>query len=333
MSRVLLIDLNHVLWNYFYALPSDDVVPLIIDERHYTAHKLLVTTILKCIFRWSNEGEYPVAVCIDAPKCDSTRVSFFDKWGIDYTPTRGEHIYSFNHDIDTITEMLRKAGAQVFRSSLYTGADFVCSCVNAIKANPSYAGSAIDIVTGDVALLPLVDSRTSVFLHSKKSTWAESKSLEKKHYIQVAPANFEKTTGGLTFFSKLSVPYNTVLLSLILRGDKTHSMRGLGFTPSKYNALLQELLANSAQVVTCYSQPVLGSDGLYQVPHGFIDAFLPLRTCLSKDLLHTALLIYLGYNLGGPLNGTVSRGLLTVNNPVSCMHGSLLSDMLSKFHC
>jgi DNA polymerase-1 len=137
--------------------------------------------------------------------------------------------------------LLRKGGVTVLKGEGYEADDLVKAAVD--RAKVDYPDLPIHVVTGDADLVPLVDEQVSVFLTSRKTTYAECKAWEKNHYVQITPKNYQEILEDLSSYRTIKVPYNTLLLAKCLRGDKSDDIAGYPkFTPTKYNALMQSLI-------------------------------------------------------------------------------------------
>lgn len=185
---------------------------------------------IKAIHRWSNKGQFPVAVCFDSPcRC---RKGYFAKTGvisdvvggIDYKGGRRSLESTVFDGINMTSQLMKNSGISCYKAENYEADDLVFACVK--KAKEQYPDLPIDIVCNDTDLLPLVDDQVSVFFRSRKYTWAEDKSIEKQHYVQVTPYNYQSVVEGLSSYKNLVVPYNTVLLIKLLRGDKSDNILG-----------------------------------------------------------------------------------------------------------
>lgn len=248
-KRVIIVDFNHMAHTYFHSQHrlSVDIVE---DGERITKDTTIVNGTIKNIHKWSNCGNFPTAVCFD--RSVVARKAFFQanfedmavgtsgeyKGGRERMP---EEMFQGIYDAEKI---LRNAGVSVFAEVGYEADDLIYACVS--RAKEKYPGMPIDIITNDADLLPLVDDTVSVFIRSKKGTYAEEKSLEKLHYIQVTPRNFQEVVEGMSAFKNFVIPYNSVLLYKLLRGDSSDNYArkevSRSFPPKKYNAMIERML-------------------------------------------------------------------------------------------
>lgn len=256
-KRVIIVDFNHLVHTYMnsgHRLSKTVVIngqPQLIDTT-------VQNGTIKAIHRWSNGGSYPTAVCFDSPV--PSRKAYFAKvfdMGVDtekaYKGRRTSMSGEMFEAIEMVKDLLISAGVSCFKGNNYEADDLIFACIE--KAKEVYPNYPIDVITNDADLLPLVDEQVSVFLRSKKMTWAERKDLEKPHYIQVTPRNYREVVEDLSSYRKFSVPYNSLLLHKLLRGDSSDNIPGNVkklFPPTKYNALIERLTENGVDLSSLF---------------------------------------------------------------------------------
>lgn len=248
-KRVVIVDFNHMVHTYFH---SQHRLSVTVNQGGLIMNK--DTTIqngcLKSIHRWSNGGINPTAVCFDRPV--PARKNYWATKFSDMKPGSGKEykggrermpdaMFQGSSDCEQI---LRQAGVSCYAVPNYEADDLVYACIK--RAKEKYPGMPIDVITNDADLLPLVDDIVSVFIRSKKATYAVNKDIEKLHYIQVTPQNFQQVVEDMSAYKGFYVPYNTLLLHKLLRGDASDQFKRADiskmFPPKKYNALIQTLV-------------------------------------------------------------------------------------------
>lgn len=251
-KRVIIVDVNHMLHTYMnsqHRLSKTVMIngqPQLIDTTAQSG-------IIKAIHRWSNGGAFPTAVCFDSPV--PARKAYFAKT-FDMS-VEGDKAYkggraSMSGDmfdaIGMVKDLLVSAGVSCFKGHNYEADDLIFACIQ--RAKEDYPGVPIDVITNDADLLPLVDDTVSVFLRSKKMTWAEHPDLEKAHYIQVTPDNYQDVVEDLSAYRKFMIPYNSILFHKLVRGDSSDNIKGVKrmFPPTKYNELMINLLNNGVDL-------------------------------------------------------------------------------------
>lgn len=249
-KRVLIVDFNHQAYLQFFSKNNLSVRVKNAFGEWEDKDTRVQNGCMKNIFAWSKFGRCPTAVCFDRP-CPSRREYFASRFPDMSVGSAGEYkggrskmpkaLYTAVSDCE---KLLRSAGVSVFAQEGYEADDLIYACVKAAKKQ--YPGVPIDIVTNDADLLPLVDDTVSVFLRSKKGTSAEDESIEKNKYKQVTPRNYQEVVQDLSAYSGFLIPYNSILLYKLLRGDPSDNYRRKDisklFPPKKYNDLVIRMM-------------------------------------------------------------------------------------------
>lgn len=229
-KRVVIVDYNHMVHQYLHGGAKPLSHTVMVDGKPRIIDTTVQAYTIKALHRWSNKGANPLAVCFDSPI--SCRKVYFAKQysaqdiqeGKGYKAGRSSFPDQVYDAINMVANLLIQAGVSVYKARNYEADDLVFACVENAKA--LYPDLKIDIITNDTDLLPLVDDQVSVFMRSRKYTWAENSDIEKKNYVQVTPYNYQEFVQGLTKFKNLFMPYNSILLAKLLRGDDADGILG-----------------------------------------------------------------------------------------------------------
>lgn len=252
-QRVCIIDVSHMFFKYAFGGASALSATIKVDGVLTRVDTTLPTYVIKQIHRWADGGINPTVVCFDGAGCSRSRKLYFKKGrqdektqdivAVDYKGSRDIQDGKFYDGINITFNCLLRGGVCCLKADGYEADDLIKAAID--KAKVVYPNLPIDVITGDADLIPLVDDQVSVFYASRKTTWAEDKSIEKKHYIQLTPNNYQAFVEDMGAYKNLHVPYNTLLLTKLLRGDKSDNIpRYEGVTPTLYNQLIDGL-ANS----------------------------------------------------------------------------------------
>lgn len=330
MTRVQIIDFNPLAYKYIHG-----AAPLSHQVRFPNGEvKEINTTIqngvFKAINRWSKEGRFPTAVCFDAPT--PTRKQFFQKTvmgdsGETYKGGRRSAGGPMLESMNITKEMLHKSGVSCYQINNYEADDLIFSVVQSSKLQ--YGPNVpIDVITNDQDLLPLVDDQVSVWIRSMKGTFAEDKDLEKAKYIQVTPRNYQEVIEDLSAFRGMYVPYNTILLYKILRGDPSDNIPGYkrAFPPRKVRAMLE-----------AWEEEGIDLGNVFR--YGRSDEYFPIIRELiapycdgDEELLNNVMKNYWGMNLNANYNAVgsaPSRSSIATLPPKSFNAASLAETALS----
>lgn len=246
-KHVVIVDFNHMVHTYYnsqyrlHARVMDMGVPI---EKDTT----IANGALKNIFRWTKGGVFPTSICFDRPVAPR-KVYFKEAFGGDkegngnYKGSResmSDGMFEGSRDTQMILE---QGGVPVFVQNGYEADDLIMACIQ--RAKVKYPGMHIDVVTNDADLLPLVDNTVSVYLRSKKGTYAVDKTYEKNKYIEVTPDNYQTVVEDLSAYKGFKMPYNILLLHKLLRGDSSDEFGckdiSRMFSPLKWNKFVSAM--------------------------------------------------------------------------------------------
>lgn len=248
-KRVIIVDFNHMAHRYFHS-PFKLSVRVVENGEIVEKDTRIHSGTMKSIFNWSNCGSNPTAVCFDRPT-PARKMWFQDSFpdmmigtSNEYKGNRSKMPESMFVAIQDCEKMLRSAGVSVFAKQGYEADDLIFACIQ--RAKEKYPDLPIDVITNDADMLPLVDDQVSLFLRSKKGTYAEDKNIEKSNYIQVTPRNFQEIVEGLSDYKGFTIPYNSILLHKLLRGDNSDNYKRKDisrmFPPTKWNQMIERML-------------------------------------------------------------------------------------------
>lgn len=265
-TRVVIVDFNHMIHTYYHSQHRLSVT-VGSGMNQIVKDTTIQNGCLKNIYRWSKGGRYPTACCFDRPV--PARKAWFAKnfdmqVGTDkeYKSGRSRMPDAMYEGVSDCEMILREAGVSCFAKDNFESDDLIFACVE--RAKKQYPGVPIDIITNDADLLPLVDDIVSVFIRSKKGTYAERKDIEKLHYIQVTPENYEEVVENMSEYKKFYIPYNTILLHKMLRGDPSDNLGGSFkdvkgmFPPRIYNDMIISMVQNQEDIsIFRYGNPTV----------------------------------------------------------------------------
>lgn len=337
--RVIIVDALHMAYKAAFGGMPPLSATIDVGGVLTNVNTVIPTHIIKQVHRWTRGGLYPCVLCFDGRGSNRCRkayfasISGFVQEGTDgrsggYKGDRKAQNDVFYTSVDTTVNLLYRGGVGVLRADNYEADDLIKAAVDLAKIQ--YPDLPIDIITGDTDIVPLVDEQVSVFLSSRKTTYAESDDIKKNHYVQLRPHNYQSYIEGLTNYKTLTVPYNTLLLTKLLRGDKSDGISGYPkFTPTKYKNLINSMISDDVdlssifrydnpQEVICYrstGEPIppelVGSiDNSeksieYKAPKCLISIVDTLSNYLDDDIISHVIQIYNGINL----NGVFKEGL------------------------
>ena len=334
--RVRIIDVTHMFYKYANGGMPHLSANVMMNGQLVRVDTTLASGVIKAIHRWSRQGYNPTVVCFDSKGCSRSRKAYFtqhseqEEQKSEYKGKRDIQDSRFYEGINLTMNLLLSGGVTVLKADGYEADDLVKAAVD--KAKSTYPDLPIDVITGDADLIPLVDDQVSVYIASRKLTWAESSDIEIRHYFQLRPYNYQEYCEGLTAFKSLTVPYNTVLLTKLLRGDKSDNIEGYPkFTPTKYKKLIQKMQEDNVDIANTFLYDAPVKKYVYRgteevIPDSLLDAtptekkaikyFEPialtkitevLSKYLDEDIVKHARFVYNGINLNGAFTDVPER--------------------------
>lgn len=258
---VWVLDFNHLLHKFFQGMQRNAVTltalvevervnPLGLPYKETVeVDTTVMSTLLKYLVRLSNGGHNPIVVCCDS--VNRTRKAYFKELagsaGASYKSGRPSMNPRWKESADLLIALLKNVGACVVQKENYEADDLIAESIRLSKEQ--YPNTPICVLTADLDLVPLVDEQVSVYMYPATMTYAEEGYPEVNKYEQVTPRTYQRflerktTVKGLGGFA----PYNTLLLSKILRGDKSDTIPCLpGFfrKPKRLRDLLTDIVEN-----------------------------------------------------------------------------------------
>ncbi len=239
--RIIILDFAHLGFLTFTCEPLS--VALNIGGTITQVDSTIPNYTIKNVWRHGGKGLFPIAVCLEGGNDFRKKYFAEDKISKEqggYKSGRKGNS-AFYTGMNYAISLMEAGGVSLYRAQGYEADDVVYNLVMGIKAsNPTVP---IDVITGDADLLPLVDEQVSVYIRGTR-TYAEQGAPEKKFYYQVTPRSWESYFIGTSAFKGFKIPYNSVLLFKLIRGDKSDNIPPAvkGYGAKKYSALMEQMI-------------------------------------------------------------------------------------------
>ena len=360
---VLIVDISGLFYRFAFGGATRLSCVLKVDGQLQEVDTTLPNYTIKQIHRWAKGGSCPTVICFDGRGCSRGRKAYFasNSQGIDvssagYKGSRENQDGKFYTGIDMTRNLLTRAGVTCLQADGFEADDLIFAAVQ--KAKKDFPNKPIHVVTGDADLAPLVDEQVSVFLYSRKTTFAVNEEFEKLHYFELRPDNFQDYMEGLTAYKNLVIPYNTILLVKCLRGDKSDDIQGYPkFTPTKYKKLISDMQADVVDFDTVfrYCEPdveyynrttleQLSKDQVrefnkedilvkYTEPKNLTEMCDILKKYLDENIIRHIKLVYNGINLNCAFTGLpdgFNRNPAHITVPITQYNQGELAKSLSE---
>lgn len=251
-KRYVIIDYQHLAYRCM-------VMPELSTTVNINGQMQVVTTTIpsgtiKNIFSYSGRGAFYTAVCFEGS--NQWRRDYFSKQpGAKPSVTKGSAGYKsgrqrqggmFYEGIDLSIRLLHRGQVSLYRSADHEADDCIAALVAKIKSVDDL--TPIDIITGDSDMLPLVDDQVSVYMRGSR-TFAEEGCPERHLYYQVTPDTWDDYLANTSAYKGYLIPYNSMLLFKMIRGDKTDEVNGAtkGYGAVKYSQLMEEMIMDRVE--------------------------------------------------------------------------------------
>lgn len=263
-GRIFIIDLNAMVHRYFNAVREKTMTATVeIDGKVVVVDTTVPALVFKQLVRLSDYGRHAIVVVHDRPTY--SRKAYFNAKiaggqitgkTVGYKGSRGYVNPQMVQSQDIIINMLKKAGVLVLGKDNYEADDLIAEVIRVAKIK--YPTKPIHIVGNDMDYAPLVDEQVSFYRYTRKKESNEDGHPKLTKYAQMTVNNYQKECESVTANKKLKIPYNSLLLAKLIRGDKSDDIPPLkGWTPTKYNKLVDSLIEDGVDIANTfkYYQP------------------------------------------------------------------------------
>lgn len=211
-------------------------------------------TVLQSLINLTRGGRCPLVVVSDLRIW--SRKAYFKK-GIetgqitsksgDYKGFREPFNPGFKDSCDLTLNLLRNSGCWVLNKENYEADDLMPEVIRVAKAQ--FPELPIHIIANDLDLAPLVDEQVSLYRTPAKETYAEPGYMTLNKYEQITPRNYQEVMQRTSFGKNLKIPYNSLLLAKLFRGDKSDNIDILPkWTPKRYNKLVSQMIEDGVDL-------------------------------------------------------------------------------------
>ena len=243
MKRYVLIDYMHLAYKTMAVPPLSTTVS--INGQPRTVDTTVPAYTIKNVFYMGGKGAFSTGVFLEGGGA-SKRKAYFAKQpgkvGTDgYKGSRKKESGAFYEGVNLAVNLMINGQVSLYRYEGLEADDLIASAVRKIKAVDPI--TPIDIITGDADLLPLVDEQVSVYMKGTRQ-FAEPGCPERRLYFQVTPRTWNEYLSYTSAYRDYFIPYNSMLLFKMIRGDKTDDIIGAckGYGAVTYSNLMDEMV-------------------------------------------------------------------------------------------
>lgn len=286
--RYVIIDYMHLVHRCLNNTPLS--TNIILNGLPTTVDTTIPNYTIKNIVRYSGKGAYFTAVCLEGG--NNFRKDYFrglDKQGMtakEYKGTRSGFSTVVSDGVNLAINCLLQGQTSCYRAVGYEADDMIASLVAKIKTVDTK--TPIDIITNDSDMLPLVDEQVSVYKRGSRQ-YAEPGCPEYRLYYQVTPRSFESFLQTTSEYGKFYLPYNSILLYKLIRGDNSDNVPTAvsGYGAVKMSKLVHQMEADGVDFPSVFRYNVNFDEVIQPV----------LANYFTQDQIDKMKFIYKGINL------------------------------------
>ena len=246
MSRYVLVDYLHLAHRCVAAAPLS--APVMIGSELQTVDTTIPNYTIKNIYKsYGGRGLHYTGVFLEGG--NGRRKNYFKNQLMptgkgatqEYKGGRPPNNSSFYQGVDLAVHLMANGKVSLYRQEGHEADDCIISMVKKIKSLDTQ--TPIDVITGDSDLLALVDDQVSVYMRGNRQH-AEPNCPEHRLYFQVTPETWEEYLSYSSAYRDYYIPFNSMLLFKMIRGDKTDNITGAlkGYGGKKYSALMYQMV-------------------------------------------------------------------------------------------
>lgn len=286
MMRFELVDYLHLVYKCIAAPPLS--CTMYINGERKVVDTAITSFTSKDVWRFSSNGKHSTGVFLEggAPvrKAYFNAVANYKAWyeatkaGVPVeevtTPAKDDGYKAGRaglnnaqkQGINLTIDRMMAGGVSLYQMAGFEADDLLWTAYKQLRT--SFPDAHIDIFTGDMDMLPMVDEHTSVYMRGNR-TWAEPMckqgfctecrdTCEKygddsckirrefKNYYEVTPDTWDEFISYRSAFKGYKIPYNSVYLFKMLRGDVSDNvpMVSKGWGPKKWNSIIEQMEAD-----------------------------------------------------------------------------------------
>lgn len=320
MIRFELVDYLHLVYKCYNVPPLSCV--MYVDGERRVVDTVIPSMTCKDIWRVSSNGKHKTGVFLEggAPvrKTYFNAVANYKAWyeaakkGETYAiqPVSGRDGYKAGRSgltetqklgVNLTIDRLVKGKVSAYQVAGYEADDLIWVMYKQIRT--AYPDAYIDIFTGDMDMLPLVDEKTTVYMRGNR-TWAEPMCglgycnnckdtcalyaedsckirREFKNYYQVTPDTWDEFISYRSAFKGFKIPYNSVYLFKMLRGDTSDNvpMVEKGWGAKKWNVVIDQMIADGIDFANTFRY-----DTPWQTMYNVLIKYFPAETVAFMGL-------------------------------------------------
>lgn len=248
--RYVIIDYMHLAHKCYNVQPLSATVN--IDGVPTTIDTTIPNYTIKNIYNYGGRGRFYTAVCFEGGS--NVRKAYFANNSCDGSGYKGNRAGlrgPFAEGVNMTVQLLINGKVSCYRHQGLEADDMIFSLIQQIKAVDKV--TPIDVITNDADLLPLVDNQVSVYMRGTRE-YAKDGCPTRRLYYQVTPDTWEEYLGYTSAYRNFYIPYNSMLLFKMIRGDKSDNIAPAikGYGGKKYSGLMERMVADGVDFTNTF---------------------------------------------------------------------------------
>lgn len=249
-KNLFLIDLSHIIYRYYYTIGFKEGIDYEYKDNQF---KILDAGMYKKIFSFidkiTNLGQ---VLIFEDSKLISRNKYFEEHFPNGYKDNRNKRNDELKLLKESISKLLKKYKQPTIKKFNYEADDLIKEAVRIAKKSKKY--NHIYILTNDFDLAPLIDEEVTLYRRSPRSN---SSHLEPHPFIynyeMISKENYEEYFKTIGMTKDVHVPYNSILLFKMIRGDKSDNIAGVkGVGVKGYNNFITQMTSEELQKFKYY---------------------------------------------------------------------------------
>ena len=279
-KNLFLIDLSHVIYRYYYTIGFKEGVDYEYKDNQF---KILDNGMYKKIFYFVDKiAQLGQVIIFEDSKLVSRNKYFEEYFPNGYKDNRHKRNDELKLLKESISQLFRKYKQPAIKKFNYEADDLIKEAVRVAKKSNKY--NHIYILTNDFDLAPLIDDEVTLYRRSPRSNTSHAEPHPYIYnYEMISKSNYESYFKTIGMTKDVKVPYNSILLFKMIRGDKSDNIAGVkGVGAKSYNKFIEQMTEDEIQKFKYYDWTIEAHNKTKNVTYYDYDE-IPLEEIKSDE--------------------------------------------------
>ena len=279
-KNLFLIDLSHVIYRYYYTIGFKEGIDYEYKDNQF---KILDNGMYKKIFYFVDKiAQLGQVIIFEDSKLVSRNKYFEEHFPNGYKDNRHKRNDELKLLKESISQLFRKYKQPAIKKFNYEADDLIKEAVRVAKKSNKY--NHIYILTNDFDLAPLIDDEVTLYRRSPRSNTSHAEPHPYIYnYEMISKSNYESYFKTIGMTKDVKVPYNSILLFKMIRGDKSDNIAGVkGVGAKSYNKFIEQMTEDEIQKFKYYDWTIEAHNKTKNVTYYDYDE-IPLEEIKSDE--------------------------------------------------